>query len=136
MNNVGYSGTPLAKKLGIKQGCRLSVINAPDHYFDLLTELPEVVMVADAKQKKDLVHYFATYFKQLQRDLSAMRRSIEQNGAVWISWSKKASKVETDITEDLIRKAAIENGLVDVKVCAVDQTWSGLKLVIPLKDRK
>jgi hypothetical protein len=135
MSLAGYSGTPLAKKLGIKEGFAIAVINAPDHYFDLFTDLPKVNIIKDSKKKKDLIHYFAKEQKQLIRDILKLKESIEQNGSIWISWPKKASKVETDITEDTIRNLALRNGLVDVKVCAVDEVWSGLKLVIPVKDR-
>ena len=135
MSPAGYSGTPLAKKLGIKQGFKIAFINIPEHYFELFTDMPQVTIVNDRKTKKDLVHYFVKDQKQLIKDLFTLKESIEQNGSIWISWPKKTSKVETDITEDIIRKYAIQNGLVDVKVCAVDDVWSGLKLVIPVNDR-
>jgi hypothetical protein len=135
MSLAGYSGTPLAKKLGIKEGFAIAVINAPEYYFDLFTDLPQVNIVKDSKKKKDLIHYFVKEQKQLIKDILKLKAGIEQNGAIWISWPKKASKVETDITEDTIRNLALQNGLVDVKVCAVDEVWSGLKLVIPVKDR-
>jgi hypothetical protein len=135
MSLAGYSGTPLAKKLGIKEGFAIAVINAPDYYFDLFTDLPKVNVIKDGKKKKDLIHYFVKEQKQLIKDLLKLKEGIEQNGSIWISWPKKASKVETDISEDTIRNLALQNGLVDVKVCAVDEVWSGLKLVIPVKDR-
>ena len=135
MSTSGYSGTPLAKKLGIKQGFKVAFINTPDHYFDLFADLPQVIISNDRKIKKDLVHYFVKEQKQLIKDLLPLKQSIVPNGSIWISWPKKTSKVETDITEDVIRKLALHNGLVDVKVCAVDEVWSALKLVIPVKDR-
>ena len=136
MNQYGYSGTPLAKKLGIKEGFKIRLVNQPANYFDLFTDMPENIKVLnDKKSSKDLVHYFATEVAHLQKDIIALRNEVYPNGTIWISWPKKAAKIETDVTEDIIRSIALSNGLVDVKVCAVDEIWSGLKLVIPLKDR-
>jgi hypothetical protein len=132
---VGYSGTPFAKKLGIKEGFKLALYNQPEYYFNLFTDFPENVKVIN-KSKVDFIHYFVKEEKQLQKDMAKLKDQIEQNGMIWISWPKKSSKVKTDITEDVVRKNALKNGLVDIKVCAVDETWSGLKLVIPVKDRK
>ncbi len=133
---AGYSSTPLAKKLGYQEGFKVALYNPPAYYFDLLKDLPtSVQFIGDQKVKKDLIHYFCTSLKALQQDLLKLRGEIEQHGMIWISWPKKSSKVETDINEDLIRSLALANSLVDVKVCAVDETWSGLKLVIRLKDR-
>jgi hypothetical protein len=131
----GYSGTPLAKKLGIKEGFKIALFNQPDYYFKLFIDLPDVKIVS-GKSTVDFIHYFVKEEKQLLKEISKLINQIEQNGMIWISWPKKSSKVETDITEDVIRNIALENGLVDIKVCAVDETWSGLKLVIPLKERK
>ena len=131
----GYSETPLAKKLGIKEGFEIALFNQPEYYFGLFTDFPSDVKVIH-KGKVDFVHYFATEEKQLINDISKLKNQIEQNGMIWISWPKKASKMKTDLTEDVIRNLALKNGLVDIKVCAVDETWSGLKLVIPVKDRK
>ena len=137
MQTAGYSGTPLAKKLGIKDGFRIRIVNQPPGYFDLFTDLPlDIEILEEKKTRKNLVHYFTKQFRELQRDIIALRNEIETDGMIWISWPKKASKVSTDITEDLIRNLALSNGLVDIKVCAVDEIWSGLKLVIPVKDRK
>jgi len=134
---AGYSDTPLAKKLGIKDGFKIRIVNQPAYYFDLFTEMPKnVAVLADKKIKKNLIHYFTKQSKDLYKDIVSMRNEIEPDGAIWISWPKKTSKVATDITEDIIRNLALSNGLVDIKVCAVDETWSGLKLVIPVKDRK
>ena len=135
MTASGYSGTPLAKKLGIKEGFKISIINQPEYYFQLLTDLPSIKIVRDPKQKKDFIHYFVKEELQLVKDIYHLKSQIEQNGMIWISWPKKASKVTTDITEDVVRGIALKNGLVDIKVCAVDEIWSGLKLVIPLKQR-
>ena len=134
---TGYSGTPLAKKLGIKEGFKIRVVNQPANYFELFTEMPENLRIlTDKKIKKNLIHYFTRQAEDLYKDIVFLRNELEQDGAIWISWPKKASKVPTDITEDIIRDLALANGLVDIKVCAVDETWSGLKLVIPVKDRK
>lgn len=132
---AGYSGTPLAKKLGIKEGFRISLFHQPEYYFNLFTDLPAEVKINN-KAKVDFVHYFVKEEKKLLKDICKLKNAIEQNGMIWISWPKKSSKVETDITEDVIRNIALKAGLVDIKVCAVDETWSGLKLVIPVKDRK
>jgi len=135
MATTGYSGTPLAKKLGIKEGFKISLFNQPEYYFELFTDFPANVKVIN-HSKVDFIHYFVKVAKQLQKDITKLKNGIEQNGMIWISWPKKSSKVETDITEDVVRMIALTNGLVDIKVCAVDETWSGLKLVIPVKDRK
>lgn len=136
MPAAGYSGTPLAKKLGIKEGFRMALFNQPDYYFSLFTDFPADVKFINNNSKVDFIHYFAREGKQLQKDIGKLKNGIEQNGMIWISWPKKSSKVETDVTEDVVRMIALTNGLVDIKVCAVDETWSGLKLVIPVKDRK
>ena len=136
MNLSGYSGTPLAKKLGIKEGFTISVFHQPEYYFQLFTDLPvNIKLVTNEKLKKDFIHYFVKEEKQLLKDISKLKGQIEQNGIIWISWPKKASKVATDVTEDVVRTIALKNGLVDIKVCAVDEVWSALKLVIPVKDR-
>ena len=134
---TGYSGTPLAKKLGIKSAFRIKLTNAPKHYLQLFTDLPaELYFEDDEKPGKDLIHFFTIQRDELSVILPVLKTQIKPNGIIWISWPKKASKMPTDITEDIIRELAIKNGLVDIKVCAVDETWSGLKLVIPVKDRK
>jgi Protein of unknown function (DUF3052) len=136
MKNSGYSGTPLAKKLGYKEGFKIRLVHPPDYYFDLFVDFPEnISILKDKKTKKNLIHYFTKEVKDLYADILNLRNELEQSGMLWISWPKKASKIPTDITEDLIRELAVKNGLVDVKVCAVDEIWSGLKLVIPVKDR-
>ena len=136
MPTAGYSGTPLAKKLGIKEGFKIRLVNPPEYYFDLLTDLPENISITkDTKTKKNFIHFFVKQLKDLQRDILSLKNEIEPNGIIWISWPKKASKVETDVTENSVRDIALSNGLVDIKVCAVDEIWSGLKLVIPVKNR-
>ncbi|MFL5739865.1 MAG: hypothetical protein ACJ75B_06580 [Flavisolibacter sp.] len=133
---AGYSGTPLAKKLGMKDGSVVSIFHQPEYYFNLFPSLPDNIrFVDDPKIKKDIIHYFTRSAKQYVKDLPLLRKSIVPNGAIWISWPKKSSGVHSDVDEDFIRQMAIKNGLVDIKVCAVDETWSGLKLVIPVKER-
>lgn len=128
---AGYSGTPLAKKLGLKDGFRVRISNAPDNYADLLNPVPETVTISTAIRKDiDLWHFFTKSANELGRALPKMTAAIRQDGMIWVSWPKKASKVATDVTEDTVRKQALPLGLVDIKVCAVDETWSGLKLVI------
>jgi len=136
MQTSGYSGTPLAKKLGIKEGFKIRLINSPEYYFELFTDLPEnISILKDTKSKKNFIHCFVKQEKELHKNIPSLKNEIEPNGIIWISWPKKASKVTTDVTEDLIRNLALASGLVDIKVCAVDEIWSGLKLVIPVKDR-
>lgn len=131
MPTAGYSGTPLAKKLGIAAGCRVHVLGAPDDYRELLAPLPDgVVFVARVDATTDVVHVFVTKRSALATSLTRMRKAMRPDAAVWVSWPKKAAKVQTDITEDVIRDVALPMGLVDVKVCAVDAVWSGLKLVV------
>jgi len=137
MKTSGYSGTPLAKKLGIKQGFKIRLIGQPYYYFDLFEDMPANVQLLDDKEiSKDMIHYFTKYADDLRRDIPLLKNEIQPNGMMWISWPKKASRVITDMTEDVVRGFALRNGLVDIKVCAIDEIWSGLKLVIPLKDRK
>ncbi|GAC1302729.1 MAG: hypothetical protein NVSMB24_07750 [Mucilaginibacter sp.] len=133
---AGYSGTTLAKKMGIKPGFRIGLINQPGNYFDLFTDLPpDITITNDVTIKKDLIHIFTKSEKEFTAMLPGLKTQITPNGVIWVSWPKKASKVVTDITEDIIRNYALSIGLVDIKVCAVDETWSGLKLVIPVKER-
>jgi hypothetical protein len=132
----GYSGTPLVKKLGFKPGFIIGLVNEPVYYFDLLIDIPGNVQLAkDENSKKDLIHFFTRQECELLELLPLLKRQLKPNGMIWVSWPKKASKVVTDVTEDTIRNYAISIGLVDVKVCAIDEIWSGLKLVIPVKDR-
>jgi hypothetical protein len=134
--NTGYSGTPLAKKLGIKEGFNIKLVNPPNYYFDLFTDLPvNLNLKEDHATKKDFIHFFTKQEEEFTAILPHLKKRLVFNGMIWVSWPKKASKVITDITEDTIRNYALKIGLVDIKVCAVDEVWSGLKLVIPVKDR-
>jgi hypothetical protein len=127
----GYSGTPLAQKLGIKAGCRLYAQSAPADYLELLAPLPaRVDLVGHPDATTDVIHVFATRRSVLARALAAARARMRPDAALWASWPKQASGVATDITEDTVRELALPLDLVDIKVCAVDATWSGLKLVI------
>jgi hypothetical protein len=133
MSTAGYSGTPLPKKLGIKPGHRLALLGAP-HGFEL--ELPDGVSVRRrAGGKADVIVSFHTSRAQLEARLPALRAMMEPAAALWIAWPKRASKMETDITEDVLREIALPTGLVDNKVCAVDERWSGLRLVIRREHR-
>ena len=128
---AGYSGTPLAKKLGIKADGRVLTKNAPDEYLDWLSPLPAGATVSPrARGAVAIVHLFVTKHSQLERALVDALERINVDGTIWVSWPKKAAKVPTDVTEDTIRKVILPLGLVDVKVCAVSDVWSGLKLVI------
>jgi hypothetical protein len=128
---AGYSGTPLAKKLGIKRESRVWAPGAPRGYKRLISPLPaEAKLVARAAHELDIIHLFTKSRRELASKLPGLIPRIKRDGSIWVSWPKKASQVETDVTEDLIRTLALPLRLVDVKVCAVDETWSGLKLVI------
>lgn len=128
---AGYSGTPLAKKLGIVAGTLVHGIDPPSNYKALLAPLPNGVVFAERiSQQVDVVHLFATQRAALAKQLAALRKKLRTDAALWVSWPKKAAKQSTDITEDVIRELALPLGFVDIKVCAVDATWSGLKLVV------
>lgn len=133
---AGYSGTPLQKKLGIKPGHRLYVVNAPAEYFNWISPLPEDVKVLrKVATELDMIHWFIQDQSAFKKQFDAMKKALAKNGMLWVSWPKKASKVPTDLDENIIREYSLDHGLVDVKVCAVSDVWSGLKLVYRLKDR-
>ena len=133
---AGYSGTPLAKKLGIGTGYRVWLAKAPPNYQTLVAPLPDgVTFVSRATATTDLAHLFTTRRRELEKTLRTLRDALKPDTAIWVSWpkktaAKKAGSVPTDITEDVIREVALPMGFVDIKVCAVDDTWSGLKLVL------
>ena len=136
MPTAGYSQTPLAKKLGIKQGYRIKLVNAPAYYSELFTDMPDQVIIDnDGKQKKNFIHFFTKGLDELANSLPQLKKEIVPDGIIWVSWPKKSSAVQTDVSENIIRDIGLKNGLVDIKVCAVDETWSALKFVIPVKDR-
>ena len=128
---AGYSGTPLSKKLGIKPGHAIHAIAAPPGYRALLAPLPgDVTFAPRLSQAVDVVHLFVTTASTLDAAIPRIRKQMRADAVVWVSWPKKAAKVPTDVTEDVVRAIALPTGLVDVKVCAVDDVWSGLKLVV------
>jgi hypothetical protein len=129
--HAGYSGTPLAKKLGIKEHFCIAALNAPPEYSELLAPLPAGATLSSVlSQSVDMVHLFAQERSSLAEALAALRKTLKTETPLWVSWPKKASGVKTDITEDTIREVALPLGYVDIKVCAVSNVWSGLKLVV------
>ena len=136
MAPAGYSGTPLLKKLGIKPGHKLVLINQPENYFELL-EADVTNQFCNKNEVPDLIHLFTVTKKEFESEMKRLDQVIEKNKkiVIWVSWYKKSSGIATDITEDTIRNFALKNNLVDVKVCAVSDIWSGLKLLVPLKSR-
>jgi hypothetical protein len=133
---AGYSGRSVVQKLGIKPGFRIFVDGAPASYDEIVGELPADATIASRlKASLDMVHLFAMQAAALRKKLPACREAIAPDGMVWVSWPKKSSGVVTDVTENVVRDTALSLGLVDIKVCAIDDTWSGLKLVIPRDQR-
>lgn len=141
---AGYSGTPLAKKLGFKPGLRVVTLGAPANYVELLAPIPDgasiEVCLPAAGGTCELpaaafIHFFTTERAVLEAELPRLKSALEKDGILWVSWPKKAAKVETDLDGNVVRELGLGAGLVDVKVCAVDATWSGLKFVFRLKDR-
>lgn len=137
MAPAGYSGTPLPKKLGVKEKTRLTLVGAVPRGFDrTLGRLPAGVEVRkQARGRSDVIVCFVTRRSELARRFPALKRALEPAGGLWIAWPKRASGIETDMTEDVVREIAIPGGLVDNKVCAIDETWSGLRLVYRVADR-
>ena len=132
----GCSGTPLIKKLGYKAGMKAFVINAPENYFEMLGELPEdISFVKRAYKELDMIHWFLDSQNELLKKLESVKNQIKKDGTIWISWPKKSSGKPSDLDDNIIRNAVLDCGLVDVKVCAVDETWSALKAIYRLKDR-
>ena len=132
----GYSGTPLPKKLGIKEGHRVVLVAAPAYLEELLGELPfGVTLLRQARPPYDIVLLFVTERRVLARRLPELAAKMDRAGGLWVCWPKRASGVATDVTEDTVRDVALPLGLVDNKVCAVDETWSGLRIVYRLRDR-
>jgi len=138
MSTAGYSGTPLAKKLGIKENIVIQVYNSPKNYTDFFHEFPDGVVISDSQQGKetiDFIHVFATTEQELSEAFHAAKPALKKNGSLWISWPKKSSKIPTEIDKFYVMKYGLDNGLVDVKVAAVDNDWSGHKFVYRVKDR-
>ena len=133
---AGYSGTPLPKKLGIKDGSRIVLLNAPKDFESELGELPDnVEFIKRPTKSLDIILFFVLTERALARDFAKLAAKITANGMIWIAWPKKSSGVVTDLSEQRVREIGLNAGLVDVKVCAIDETWSGLKFVYRLKDR-
>ena len=137
---AGYSGTPLAKKLGIKDGHTVGLINPPPGFEDLLAPLPEgASLVAGARSRRDVVVMFARHRNEIESKLGALTRAVFPDGSIWIAWPKRSAarqlRIDTDIVEDTVREVALPIGLVDNKVCAIDETWSGLRLVVRRENR-
>jgi hypothetical protein len=132
---AGYSGTPLAKKLGFADGVSVYALAMPASVKAEIGQTAKPKFVTKPAKDQPVAHVFATKAKALEAELTKLRPLLASNGMIWVSWPKKAAKVDTDITEDTIRKIALPMGYVDVKVCAVDETWSGLKLVIRKSER-
>jgi hypothetical protein len=134
---AGYSDTPLARKLGIKPAMTVIVINEPANYRKLLGQGAEGVEFSDrVGSRSSFIHFFATRRSELEKKLPMLREKVADTGTAWVSWPKKSSRVPTDVTEDVIRAVALPLGFVDVKVCAIDETWSGLNLMIRRTNRK
>jgi hypothetical protein len=133
---AGYSGNPLLKKLGIKPEMKVLLINQPNDYYDLL-ETNISNQLCKKNEVPDLVHLFVKTSKEFETEMKKLQAVYKKNSAItiWVSWYKKSAKISTDVTEDVIRNYALKNGLVDIKVCAVSDIWSGLKLVVPLNKR-
>ena len=128
---AGYSGTPLLQKLGIKSGMRVIAISAPENYRALLGKLPDDVEFTNRPHLgAQFIHFFVKRRSDLEKQIHRLLKTLANDGTLWVSWPKKSAGMESDITEDVIRAVALPLGLVDVKVCAVDETWSGLKLMI------
>lgn len=133
---AGYSGTPLQKKLGFKEGFSVFVFQPPDPYFDWINPLPSDVKVkTKLAGQLDFIHLFVKDQKTFSKEFIRSKGRLKKDGMMWISWPKKASKVPTDLDENIIREFGLKNGLVDVKVCAIDEVWSGLKFMFRIKDR-
>jgi hypothetical protein len=136
MSGAGYSGTPLPRKLGIKEGNTVALLNAPAGFDAILGQLPDGVTVrSQARGHLDVALCFVRRRADLERRFESLKRAIFPAGGLWIAWPKRTSAVATDLTEDVVREVALAGGLVDNKVCAIDETWSGLRLVYRLQDR-
>jgi hypothetical protein len=133
---AGYSGKPLSQKLGVVAGSTVAAIGTPANYQELLRPLPNGVRFCAVNAKPRLIHYFCTERVRLAKDLPTLRRKMLDNTMLWVSWPKKSAGLPTTVTEDVVRELALLLGLVDTKVCAVDETWSALRLVVRLMNRK
>jgi hypothetical protein len=132
---AGYSGKPLANKLGIKAGQTVYFEQAPENYKNTLGPLPQTTVVKTLKGLCDFIQFFTKVRAELELNFPRLKQNLASNGSLWISWPKGASKIKTDLNENVVREIGLKHGLVDVKVCAVDEVWSGLKFVYRLNDR-
>jgi hypothetical protein len=136
---AGYSRKPLVEKLGIKPHSNIAILNAPANFDTTLVPLPDGIVLKSKLSKLsrplDFIHAFFLSSRKLDLQFPALKKALDQSGALWISWPKKAAKIETDLTDNVVREIGLRHGLVDIKVCAVDEVWSGLKFVYRLKDR-
>lgn len=133
---AGYSSNPLYKKLGLNEGQTIVLINPPDNYYELIGDIAATLTIAKKNATAlDFIHFFTNSQKEFTSMLPTLMKQIKKDGAIWVSWYKKSAGKPTELTENFIRDIALAVGLVDVKVCAVDDDWSGLKLVFRLKDR-
>ena len=133
---AGYSGTPLAKKLGIKEGSRIALVNAPKDFQSELKELPDnVQFISRATKSLDIILFFVLTERALAGDFAKLSARLTANGMIWIAWPKKISGVATDLSFERVQRIGLDAGLVDVKICAINDTWSGLKFVYRVKDR-
>jgi hypothetical protein len=132
---AGYSQTPLIKKLGIKSGMKISILSAPEDFWKEVSEMPQVEVIAKPNKGMDVILYFSDEKKAYEKNFAKLAKTLKPTGMLWIGWPKKASKMPTDLNENIIRNFGLANGLVDVKVCAITEKWSGIKFVIRLKDR-
>lgn len=134
---TGYSKKTLVEKLGIRGGIMASIINAPENYQQLLGELPQnITLSPDLNDGVEFIHFFTKSHAELVQIFPRLKKALNLKGMLWISWPKGASKVPTDLKENAVREIGLANGLVDVKVCAIDENWSGLKFIYRIKDRK
>ena len=135
--STGYSRKPLIEKLGIREGSRIIILNPPEDYNKTLGKLPKGVFVVETPNGPlDFIQLFTQRKEELESKFPILKKELSQEGALWISWPKGSSKVETDLNENIVREIGLKNGLVDAKISAIDETWSGIKFVFRLKDRK
>jgi len=135
--SAGYSGTPLAKKLGIKEGITIVLYNRPDYYWDLFSDLPESIkeLTGVKKEEADFIHVFCKTIEELEKIIPIYKAALKKTGMLWVSWPKGSSKISTNLKRDDIRSYVLHIGLVDIKVAAIDEDWSGLKFVYRVSDR-
>ena len=135
--SAGYSGKPLVEKLGIKEGQRIAILNSPKGYASVLGSLPRMVrQYTRLSAEFDFIQFFGTDHDELEKRFPALKKSVAPSGMLWVSWPKGSSNITSTLSENIVRRIGLNNGLVDVKVCAVDDVWSGLKFVFRIKDRQ